>query len=75
MIMTIKNAAIFFFGKGLKNMTQYIFKNFRYLQVGLANKRKLAFVDRNNDLFLVSVQRVGGIGREVKIGTGEVELI
>ncbi|KAB7494111.1 Intraflagellar transport protein 80-like protein [Armadillidium nasatum] len=37
-------------------------------QVGQTKDRKMAVVDRNSDLYLVPIQRVGGMGREVKLG-------
>lgn len=37
-------------------------------KVGTAHERRMAVVDRNRDLFLVNIQRVGGMGRAVKLG-------
>ncbi|XP_045601736.1 intraflagellar transport protein 80 homolog [Procambarus clarkii] len=37
-------------------------------QVGTAHERRMAIVDRNRDLFLVTLQRVGTMGRAVKLG-------
>ncbi|XP_068216977.1 intraflagellar transport protein 80 homolog [Palaemon carinicauda] len=37
-------------------------------KVGSSHERRMAVVDRNRDLFLVNLQRVGSIGRPVKLG-------
>ncbi|CAL4111796.1 unnamed protein product, partial [Meganyctiphanes norvegica] len=37
-------------------------------QVGTAHERRMAVVDRSNDLFLVNLTRVGAIGRPHKLG-------